>query len=49
MRLPDCPSCGDNRAVHEEAERNYWCTFCKVAFDGDLADDAYDREEDDVL
>jgi hypothetical protein len=35
---PDCPSCGDNRAVHEEGDRNYYCTNCRKAFDDDPAE-----------
>jgi len=35
QRVPDCPSCGDSRAVHAEGDRGFYCTFCRVAFDGD--------------
>jgi len=31
--LPDCPSCGDNRSVHKDGDRNFFCTLCKVEFD----------------
>jgi hypothetical protein len=33
-KLPDCPSCADNRNVYEEPI-GYFCTLCQVAFDGD--------------
>lgn len=46
-RLPDCPRCGDNRAVHADGERNFWCTFCKVIFD-DSPDEGGDYSRDPV-
>ena len=32
---PDCPSCGDNRAVYDDGDRNYFCRTCRQAF-GDV-------------
>ena len=33
-KLPDCPSCGDNRAVYAEPT-GYYCRTCQVVFDDD--------------
>jgi transcription initiation factor TFIIIB Brf1 subunit/transcription initiation factor TFIIB len=30
---PNCPRCGNTWCVHEDGDRNWWCTRCKIAFD----------------
>ena len=35
MKLPDCPQCGDNRAVYEDGQRDFYCRTCQVAFGPD--------------
>ena len=32
-RMPDCPTCGDNQAVHDEGNCYYFCTFCSHGFE----------------
>jgi hypothetical protein len=39
--LPDCPSCGDNRSVYEEGDRDYFCRTCNQAFGEDDGGDYF--------
>lgn len=34
-KMPDCPLCGDNRAVYEDGERDFYCRTCQQAFGPD--------------
>lgn len=33
MNLPNCIRCKSNQSVYHDADRNYYCTACKIAFD----------------
>jgi tRNA(Ile2) C34 agmatinyltransferase TiaS len=32
--IPPCPKCGSNKHAYPDGERNFWCTSCKVCYDG---------------